>query len=77
MAAPLGPVPFLACAGGALVGGGGQGLFVIDPSVDADFRLVDADLGGDLAFLVATRALVWAIPAGRSEARIVTVREGG
>jgi hypothetical protein len=77
LSAPEGPVEHLACAGGILVGGSGRrGLFVLDPSVDADVRHLDVDLGGDLAHLVATRAVAWAFPSGRAEARLVSVRLG-
>jgi hypothetical protein len=31
-----------------------RGLFVLDPSVDADVRHLDVDLGGDLDYIVAT-----------------------
>jgi hypothetical protein len=75
LSAPEGPVPFLACADGALVGGSGRrGLFVLDPLVDADVRHLDVDLGGDLAFLVAAETMAWAIPAGIPEARLVAIR---
>ena len=75
--APAGPVPFLVCAGGAVVGGAGpDGLFVLDPSVDADARRLDADVGGDLELLVGTRTNVWAFPARRAEARLLKVRPG-
>jgi hypothetical protein len=77
LAAPAGPVEHLACADGILLGGSGpRGLLALDPSVDADARLLDAELGGELGFLVATRSRAWAFPAGRAEARIVPVRPG-
>jgi hypothetical protein len=77
LAAPEGPVRLLACANGILVGGSGRaGLFVLDPSVDADVRRLDADLGGELTHLTATRSVAWAFPEGRAEARLVSVRLG-
>jgi hypothetical protein len=77
LTAPEGPGAFLACGDGVLVGASGRrGLFLLDPSVDADVRHFDLDLGGDLDFLVATRSVAWALPAGRAEARLVTVRPG-
>jgi hypothetical protein len=76
--APEGPVPFLACADGILVGGSGRrGLFVLDPRVDADVRHLDVDLGGELAALVATGDVAWAFPAGKAQARLVAVRPTG
>ncbi len=75
VAAPEGPVAHLACADGVLVGGSGHhGLFLLDPSRDADARHLDVDLGGELSFLVTTRSMVWAIPAGGTEARLVAIR---
>jgi hypothetical protein len=79
---PLVPVsagllPFLACAGGALVGGSSQdGLVVLDPSADADVRRLDVDPGGDLGMLVATRAMVWLFSTRHSEALLVPIRAG-
>jgi len=75
--APAGPVPFLVCAGGTIVGSAGpQGLFVLDPSVDADARRLDVHLDADLQLLVGTRAGVWAFPARRPEAHLVNLRPG-
>jgi hypothetical protein len=74
---PEGPVSLLTCSDGILVGGSGrQGLFALDPSIDAGVRHLDGDLGGELAFLVATRAVAWAIPAGAPLARLVRLRPG-
>jgi hypothetical protein len=76
--APEGPVPHLACAGGILVGGSGRhGLFVLNPSIDVGVRHLDVELGGELDFLVATRSIAWAFPAGRPEARLVPLRPRG
>jgi hypothetical protein len=70
-----GPVAHLACADGILAGGSGrQGLFVLDPSIDAGVRHLPVDLGGELDFLVASHSVIWAVPAGRPEARLVAVR---
>ena len=64
----------LACARGVLVGCAVGGVFVLDPRVDADARLVDADAGADAALLVATRSTAWVCPRERPEARLVAVR---
>jgi len=78
VAAPEGPVRHLACADHVLVGGSGRhGLFLLDPSIDADVRHLEIDLEGDLDFLVTTRSVAWAIPAGRSQARLVAIRPAG
>lgn len=78
MEAPEGPVRHLTCADGVLVGGSGRhGLFVLDPSIDAGVRHLRVDLGGDLDFLVMTRSVAWAIPAGRPQARLVAIRPAG
>ena len=75
--APGGPVAHLACAGGAIVGGPvDSGLIVLDPAVDAGVRRLDVEVGDELAFLVATQAIVWAFPSGSAEARLVRVRPG-
>jgi hypothetical protein len=77
MKAPEGPVGQLTSCGGVLVGGSGhRGLFVLDPSVDADVRHLDVELGGELELLVTTRSTAWAVPAGRTEARLVALRPG-
>lgn len=77
VSAPAGPVPFMVCAEGVLVGGSARrGLFVLDPSVDAEARRLDDDLGPDLAILVATRTTAWAFAGRRAEARVVTIRAG-
>jgi hypothetical protein len=69
--APFGPVPFLVCASGVLVGGGGEGLFVLDPAIDADVRRLDVDAGGELVRLVAAGHHIWAFPKARPEARVL------
>jgi len=75
MPVSAGPMPFLTCGGGMLVGGSSQdGLMVLDPSADADVRRLDVDPGGDLAMLVATRTMAWVFSAGHSEALLVPIR---
>lgn len=73
--APEGPVPHLACGVGPLVGTSGRkGLFVLDPSIDADARHLDVDLGGSVAFLVATRQTAWVFPPADPVAYVVAFR---
>ena len=72
-----GPLSFLACAGGVLVGGSsGDGLVVLDPSSDSDVRRVDVDPGGDMGMLVTTRTVAWVFSARRSQALLVPIRAG-
>jgi hypothetical protein len=72
--APEGPVRHLACAEGTLVGASGrQGLFTLNPAIDASIRHHDVDLGGELVELAAAGTNVWAFPAGRDEARVVAL----
>jgi hypothetical protein len=56
---------------------GRHGLFLLDPSIDANVRHLEVDLGGELDFLVVTRSIAWAFPAGRPEARLVPLRPRG
>ncbi|PZG02357.1 hypothetical protein, partial [Nonomuraea aridisoli] len=67
-----GPVPFLVCANGVLVGGGGHALFALTPATGA---LRGIPLGGNapLALLVAAGKHVWAFPAHRAEALVISV----
>ena len=76
VAAPAGPVPFLVCGAGVLVGGSRDGLFALDPSVDADARRLDADVGGDVGFLVAVRSAAWVFSRRRAQARRIALRAG-
>jgi hypothetical protein len=72
-----GPLPFLACGGGVLIGGSSRdGLVVLDPSRDADVRHLDVDPGVDLGMLVATRAMAWVLSAQHSKALLVPIRAG-
>jgi hypothetical protein len=74
---PGGPVPFLTCSGGVLVGASEQArMFVLDFSADADVRAFDIDGGGTVSALVAVGGTAWIFAAGRAEARLVTVRAG-
>jgi hypothetical protein len=72
--APFGPAPFLTCAGGVLVGASAQGVFVLDPSADADARTLDVDTNGDIGALVAVGRTAWIFSALRAEAQLVSVR---
>lgn len=67
-------VPFLACAGGVLVGAATRDrLIALDPSADADVRVLDVETGGEVGALVATGRTAWVFPRGRSEVRLVPV----
>ncbi|NOT07090.1 MAG: hypothetical protein HOP28_02680, partial [Gemmatimonadales bacterium] len=75
--APGEPLPFLVCSGGVLVGASKTGkLLVLDPSSDADARLVDASGGGPVGALVALGGTAWVFAAEHAEARLITVRGG-
>lgn len=75
--APDGPVPFLTCSDGVLVGASERGrLFVLDPSADADARVLDVDTGGNMGALVALGGTAWVFSAVRAEARLIIVRAG-
>jgi len=72
--APVERPALLACARGVLVGCSADGLFVLDPRIDEEARLVEADVGVDVAQLVTTRTMAWVFPRERPEARLVAVR---
>lgn len=71
--APFGPVPFLSCADGVLVGAssGGQ-LFALDTRVDADARRVDVEAGATGALVTAGRT-VWLFSSVEPTAHLVVV----
>ena len=72
-----GPLPFLTCGGGVLVGGSStDGLVVLDPSADVDVRRLEIDPGVDLGMLVATRAMAWVFSARHPAALLVPFRAG-
>lgn len=74
VSAPTGPVPFLACADGALVGASRAGtIFVLDPRADSDARVL-ADGIGRIGHLVTARNAVWAFLSDRPAARVVQAR---
>lgn len=74
------PAPFppalLACGDGRLVGASREGVFVLDPSRDADARRVrlDVELDEQPALLVATRTAAWLFSATEPLARVVAYR---
>ncbi|QYC41305.1 hypothetical protein Nocox_18480 [Nonomuraea coxensis DSM 45129] len=72
VAAPAGPVPFLACANGTLVGGG-HDLFALAPAAGAALRVIPSGLDAPIARLVAAGKHVWAFPQGAAHALIVTL----
>ena len=57
------PAPFepalLACGDGRLVGASSEGVFVLDPSVDADARRLDVEVEATPELLVATKTSAW------------------
>ncbi|MFI7612348.1 hypothetical protein ACIBP6_14105 [Nonomuraea terrae] len=67
---PEGPVPFLVCANGVLVGGG-RDLFALSPATGV-LRVIELGLDAPLGLLIAAGKHVWAFPAGRPEALVVT-----
>ena len=71
--APFGPA-LLSCGDGRLVGASAGGVFVLDPSADADLRALDVDLDEAPAILVATRTSAWLFSPARPEARVVPYR---
>ncbi|MFF0768368.1 hypothetical protein ACFYUK_05680 [Nonomuraea wenchangensis] len=72
VAAPAGPVPFLACANGTLVGGGHE-LFTLAPAACAPLRVIPLGLDAPIARLVTAGRHVWAFPAGAAHALIITL----
>lgn len=70
--APFGPVE-VACGDGRIVGASRAGLFVLDPSVDADARRLELDfeLDQDPAVLVATKTSAWLFSSTEPSARVV------
>jgi hypothetical protein len=72
--APVGPVPFLVCAGGVLVGAAERHhVIVLDFSADADVRVLDVDTGHAVGAMVATGRTVWLFPQDHPEAHLVQV----
>jgi hypothetical protein len=72
-----GPLPFLTCGGGVLVGGSSSdGVVLLDPSGDVDVRELDLERRGDLGRLVATRTTAWLFSARHTEALVVPIRAG-
>ncbi|MEV4175765.1 hypothetical protein [Nonomuraea sp. NPDC049709] len=69
---PEGPVPFLICANGVLAGGG-RDLFVLAPAAGAPLHVIRLGLDAPLALVIAAGKHVWAFPADRPEALIVSV----
>ncbi len=75
--APTGPLPFLTCGGGVLVGGSSaDGLIVLDMSGDADVRRLDIDPSTDVGVLVATRTTAWIFSARHPAALLAPFRAG-
>ncbi|MGA5759947.1 hypothetical protein [Nonomuraea bangladeshensis] len=72
VAAPAGPVPFLACANGTLVGGGHE-LFTLDPAAGAPLRAIPLGPAGPVGRLVTAGRHVWAFHARAAHALIITL----
>ncbi len=71
---PTGVADHLACGVSRLVGHSTlHGLFVLDPAVDADARLIDASLPSPVGHVVATRETAWVFPRDAAEAHIVAL----
>ena len=72
------PAPFtpsvLACGDGRLVGASAAGVFVLDPSADADVRRLDVDLDEEPGVLVATGTAAWLFSAHSPSALVVPYR---
>lgn len=76
LAAPYGPVPFLVCAQGALVGAtaGGE-FFSMDPRIDADVRAFHgAEPMGPLGHVIAVNDSIWAFDSGGNAAHFIRLR---
>ncbi|TYB65268.1 hypothetical protein FXF51_18730 [Nonomuraea sp. PA05] len=69
--APEGPVPFLVCANGVLVGGV-RDLFALAPAAGAALRPIGLGLDAPPALMIAAGRHVWVFPEGLSGALIVT-----
>ncbi|GAA3590524.1 hypothetical protein GCM10022419_086440 [Nonomuraea rosea] len=70
--APEGPVPFLVCANG-VVAGAGHDLFALAPAAGAPLRVISLGLASPPALMIAAGKHVWAFPADRSQALIVSL----
>ncbi|MBF8194420.1 hypothetical protein ITP53_53945 [Nonomuraea sp. K274] len=72
MGAPAGPVPFLVCANGVLVGAG-RDLFTLARAAGAAFRVISLGLDAPPAMVIPAGKHVWAFPADRPYALVVAV----
>jgi hypothetical protein len=73
-----GPLMFLTCADGALVGAAEKNqLFVLDPSADSDGRYFELNGAGAIGALVALGETAWVFSAKTPEVRMVPIRGGG
>jgi hypothetical protein len=70
-----GPLRFLTCASGALVGATEEGtLFILDPSVDSDGRCLEPDAPDRVRALVALGETAWVFSAEKPQVRILPLR---
>lgn len=72
------PAPFaattLACGDGRLVGASAAGVFLLDPTVDADVRRLDVDVAEEPGMVVATKTAAWLFSPRRPSAQVVPYR---
>ena len=57
-----------------IVGASAAGVFVLDPTVDADVRRLDVELEEEPGIVVATRTAAWAFSARQPSAQVVPYR---
>ena len=77
MVAPHGPVPFLICAQGALVGETARSCqYFYSVPIDAELSAKPhgAEPMGPLGHVIAVNEAVWAFPSGKNEAHLIRIR---
>jgi hypothetical protein len=67
-----GPLPWLTCARGVLVGAAPRdAIVVLDPSADADLRVLPVESAGTIGALVALGRAAWLFAAERPEVHVI------